>query len=194
MLKMKNSIFQNIIFIFIALLIQVQSVDITLSSTMTDTTADTYSIASNVVTLNSETEYKLSGTCSECQIVVEKGITTTITLDSITIDNSKTGPFVIKKNSIVNLVLNGESTITDKETDESSDDYEGAGIKFKSGSSLTISGSGTLNVNGNIKNGIKGASASTLTINGGTFVINAVNNALAADGSVTINDGTITNF
>ena len=189
---MKNSISQNIIFIFIALLIQVQSVDITLSSTMTDTTADTYSIASNVVTLNSETEYKLSGTCSECQIVVEKGITTTITLDSITIDNSKTGPFVIKKNSIVNLVLNGESTITDKETDESSDDYEGAGIKFKSGSSLTISGSGTLNVNGNIKNGIKGASASTLTINGGTFVINAVNNALAADGSVTINDGTIT--
>ena len=189
---MKNSIFQNIIFIFIALLIQVQSVDITLSSTMTDTTADTYSIASNVVTLNSETEYKLSGTCSECQIVVEKGITTTITLDSITIDNSKTGPFVIKKNSIVNLVLNGESTITDKETDESSDDYEGAGIKFKSGSSLTISGSGTLNVNGNIKNGIKGASTSTLTINGGTLVINAVNNALAADGSVTINDGTIT--
>ena len=192
MLKRKNSISQKIIFIFIVLLIQVQSVDITLSSTMTDTTADTYSIASNVVTLNSETEYKLSGTCSECQIVVEKGITTTITLDSITIDNSKTGPFVIKKNSIVNLVLNGESTITDKETDESSDDYEGAGIKFKSGSSLTISGSGTLNVNGNIKNGIKGASASTLTINGGTFVINAVNNALAADGSVTINDGTIT--
>ena len=189
---MKNSISQKIIFIFIVLLIQVQSVDITLSSTMTDTTADTYSIASNVVTLKSDTEYKLSGACSECQIVVEKGITTTITLDSITIDNSKTGPFVIKKNSIVNLVLNGESTITDKETDESSDDYEGAGIKFKSGSSLTISGSGILNINGNIKNGIKGASASTLTINGGTFVINAVNNALAADGSVTINDGTIT--
>ena len=40
---------------------------------MTDTSADTYSIASNIVTLNSQTEYKLSGTCSECQIVVEKG-------------------------------------------------------------------------------------------------------------------------
>ena len=192
MIERKNSISQKIIYIFIALLIQVQSVDITLSSTMTDTSADTYSIASNIVTLNSQTEYKLSGTCSECQIVVEKGITTTITLNSITIDNSKTGPFVIKKNSVVNLVLNGESTITDKETDETSDDYEGAGIKFKSGSSLRISGSGTLNVNGNIKNGIKGASASTLTINGGTLKINAVNNALAADGSVTINDGTIT--
>ena len=192
MIERKNPISQKILFIFIALLIQVQSVDITLSSTMSDTSAETYSIASNVLTLNSQTEYKLSGTCSECQIVVEKGITTTITLDSITIDNSKTGPFVIKKNSVVNLVLNGESTITDKETDETSDDYEGAGIKFKSGSSLTISGSGTLNVNGNIKNGIKGASASTLTINGGTLKINAVNNALAADGSVTINDGTIT--
>ena len=192
MLERKNSTLQKITFIFIFLLIQVQSIDITLSSTMTDTTADTYSIASNVVTLNSNTEYKLSGTCSECQIVVEKEITATITLDSITIDNSKTGPFVIKKSAVVNLVLSGESTITDKETDESSTDYEGAGIKFKSGSSLTISGSGTLNVNGNIKNGIKGGSTSTLIINGGTFVINAVNNALAADGSVTINDGTFT--
>jgi len=192
MLQRKKTILQKIIFIFIFLLIQVQSVDIALSSTMTDTTADTYSIANNVVTLNSDTEYKLSGTCSECQIVVEKEITTTITFDSITIDNSKTGPFVIKKSSVVNLVLNGESTITDKETDETSTDYEGAGIKFKSGSSLTISGSGTLNVNGNIKNGIKGGSTSTLIINGGTFVINAVNNALAADGSVTINDGTFT--
>ena len=192
MLERKNSISQKIMLIFLALLIQVHSVDITLSSSMTDTNADTYSIASNVVILSSGTEYKLSGTCSECQIVVEKGITTSITLDSITIDNSKTGPFVIKKSAVVNLVLSGTSTITDKETDESSDDYEGAGIKFKSGSSLTISGSGTLNVNGNIKNGIKGGSTSALTINGGTLVINAVNNALAADGSVTINDGTIT--
>ena len=192
MFKRKKSILQKMVLIFIVLLIQVESIDITLSSTMTDTNSDTYSIASNVVTLNSEAEYKISGTCSECQIVVEKGITTTITLDSISIDNSKTGPFVIKKNSNVSLVLNGASTITDKETDESSDDYEGAGIKFKSGSSLTISGSGTLNVNGNIKNGIKGGSTSTLTINGGTLIINAVNNALAADGSVTINDGTIT--
>ena len=192
MFEIKNSISKKIIFILFALTIQVQSVDITLSSSMTDTNSDTYSIVSNVVTLKSETEYKLSGTCSECQIVVNKEITTTITLDSISIDNSKTGPFVIKKNSVVNLVLNGESTIIDKETDETLDDYEGAGIKFKSGSSLTISGSGTLNVNGNIKNGIKGASTSILIINGGTFIINAVNNALAADGSVTINDGKIT--
>ena len=192
MFEIKNSISKKIIFILFALSIQVQSVDITLSSSMTDTNSDTYSIVSNVVTLKSETEYTLSGTCSECQIVVNKEITTTITLDSISIDNSKTGPFVIKKNSVVNLVLNGESTIIDKETDETLDDYEGAGIKFKSGSSLTISGSGTLNVNGNIKNGIKGASTSILIINGGTFIINAVNNALAADGSVTINDGKIT--
>ena len=192
MFEIKNSISKKIIFILFALTIQVQSVDITLSSSMTDTNSDTYSIVSNVVTLKSETEYTLSGTCSECQIVVNKEITTTITLDSISIDNSKTGPFVIKKNSVVNLVLNGESTIIDKETDETLDDYEGAGIKFKSGSSLTISGSGTLNVNGNIKNGIKGASTSILIINGGTFIINAVNNALAADGSVTINDGKIT--
>lgn len=79
MLQRKKTILQKIIFIFIVFLIQVQSVDIILSSTMIDTTEDTYSIACNAVSLNLETEYKLSGTCSECQIVVEKGITTTNT-------------------------------------------------------------------------------------------------------------------
>ena len=101
-------------------------------------------------------------------------------MSSISIDNSQTGPFVIKKSANVNLILEGISTITDKETDETSSDFEGAGIKFKSGSNLTISGTGTLIVNGNIKNGIKGASGSNLIIN----------NGIAADGSVTINGGT----
>ena len=181
----------KILFLFF-LLIQVQTVDITLTSSMTDTEESTYTISSNVLTLTSDGgEYTISGTCSECQIAVAKEITTTITLNSITIDNSATGPFVIKKNAVVNLILEGESTITDKETDESSSDYEGAGLKFKSSSSVTISGSGKLNVISTIKNGIKGGASADLIINGGTLKITAVNNGLASDNSVTINDGTL---
>ena len=172
------------------LLLSIKSVDITLSSLMEDKEESTYSISNNVLSLNSNTDYKISGSCSECKIEVDKGVSASITLNSVNIDNSKTGPFVIKKGSTVNLILEGESTITDKETDESSSDFEGAGIKFKSSSSLTISGDGKLNVIGNIKNGIKGASGSNLIINGGNLDIKAVNNALAADGSLTINDGT----
>ena len=166
------------------------SVTITLSSSMTDTTEDTYQIKSNILTLSSNEEYIIKGSCSECGIEVKKGTSPTITLSSISIDNSQTGPFIIKKSANVNLILEGISTIIDKETDENSSDFEGAGIKFKSGSNLTISGTGTLIVNGNIKNGIKGASGSNLIINSGILNVTCVNNGIAADGSVTINGGT----
>ena len=179
-----------ILFLISILLIQIKTVDIILSSSMDDTEQSTYSISNNILTLNTSGEYTISGSCSDCQILVEKSTSPSITLNSINIDNSKSGPFVIKKSAKVNLTLNGESTITDTETDESSDDYEGAGLKFKSSSTLTINGNGKLNVIGTIKNGIKGASGSKLIINGGTLNISAVNNALAADGSLTINDGT----
>ena len=187
---MKKNLFSKKLFLLIILIIQIKSVDITLSSTMSDIEESTYTIKSNVLTLNSNSEYTISGSCSECQIEVAKQISATITLNSITIDNSQTGPFVIKKGAIVNLILSGESTITDNETNEESSDFEGAAIKFKSSSNLTISGDGKLNIIGNIKNGIKGASESNLIINGGTLNIKAVNNAIAADNSVTINDGT----
>ena len=67
----------------------------------------------------------------------------------------------------MNLILECISKITDKETDDTLDTFEEAGIKFKSGSKLTISGSGTLIILGNIKNGIKGASTTDLIINSG---------------------------
>ena len=182
------------ILLWILISIQISQVDnsvtITLSSSMTDTTSDTYQINSNILTLTSNEEYIITGSCSECGIEVKKETSPTITLSSISIDNSKTGPFVIKKSCTVKLILEGKSTIIDKESDENADDFEGAGIKFKSGSNLYISGTGTLIVKGNIKNGIKGASASNLIINSGTLNVTCVNNAIAADGSVEINGGT----
>ena len=96
------------------------SVTITLSSSMTDATEDSYQIQSNILTLTSNEEYIIKGSCSECGIEVKKETSPTITLSSVTIDNSQTGPFVIKKSANVNLILEGISTITDKETDENS--------------------------------------------------------------------------
>ena len=116
-----------------------------------------------------------------------------ITIKSIHLDNSNTGPFIISKSAKVNLILEGESSVLDKEdiNNEEEDSFEGAGIKFKSSSSLTISGDGTLLVSGSAKNGIKGAKKSSITINSGTLTISAVKNALACDNLITINGGTI---
>ena len=188
---MKNKYVSFILLILVSFQISfvANSVEITLSSSMEDTTTDTYEIKSNILTLLSNEEYIIKGSCSECGIEVKKATSPTITLSSINIDNSNTGPFVIKKEANVKLILEGISKITDKETDETLDDFEGAGIKFKSGSTLTISGTGTLIVLGNIKNGIKGASASNLIIESGTFNVTCVNNGIAADGSVIINGG-----
>ena len=191
---MRNKYFIKITFILSIVLLQVKSIDITLTSTLTNTTTDNYEISNNILSIISNGDYKISGSCSECQINIKKGLSVNITLNSITIDNSNTGPFVIKKNAVVNLILKGESRIEDNEVieNEELDDFEGAGIKFKSSSTLTISGTGKLTVVGNPKNGIKGAALTNLIINGGILDISSAKNALACDNDITINDGTIT--
>ena len=188
---MKNTYVSYIILILISFQISFvsNSIQITLASSMEDTTTDSYQIKSNILTLLSNEEYIIKGSCSECGIEVKKATSPTITLSSISIDNSQPVPFVIKKGANVKLILEGISKIVDKEINETLDDFEGAGIKFKSGSNLTMSGTGTLIVLGNIKNGIKGASASNLIINSGTYNVTCLNNGIAADGSVVINGG-----
>lgn len=201
---MSNLLHLSRIFLTIFILVQVKAEEIVISLNEIETDVkdnNNYEIADKVLTLKkNNVEYKISGTCTECQIVIKKEINVQITISSIQIDNSNTGPFVIKKSAVVNLILEGESQITDNENseNESSTDtaiaglFEGAGIKFKNSSTLTISGNGQLTVNGNTKNGIKGGAQSTLIINGGTLKINSVKNALACDNLLTINDGKIT--
>ena len=186
----KNNV-SMIIFLILSLYVLQSTiqVEINLSSSLEDISQETYEISNKIVKLISNTDYTIKGTCSECGIEIKKGTSPTVTLNSITIDNSNTGPFVIKKNCDVKLILVGTSKITDKEADETLSDFEGAGIKFKSGSNLTISGTGNLIILGNIKNGVKGASLTNLVINSGNFNITSVNNAIAADGSMIINGG-----
>ena len=161
--------------IFTLLVSQINSevISISLNDIATDVSNDNYIISSKVLTLKNNIEYKLTGSCSECQIFVNKKTEMTITIQSIQIDNSNTGPFVIGKSAKVNLILEGESLISDNESidNESEDSFEGAGIKFKGSSSLIISGTGTLEVKGNPKNGIKWGSVSTLIINSVTLKI-----------------------
>ena len=184
----------SIIFFIMISLIQIKSeiISISLNEIQTEVLdKENYIISSSILNITTGGDYKITGKCSECQIVIEQGINVSLTINSIGIDNSKTCPFLISKKAKVNLILEGESSITDDELTEDSESFEGAGIKFKKSSSLTINGEGKLKVISNIKNGIKGGEKSSLTIDSGNLEITAVNNGLACDNLLTINGGSI---
>ncbi len=164
---------------------------------ITETSAGSgYTVDGTTLTITANGVYEIGGSCSEGAIVVNKSLSdVTLVLNSLELANSSTAPIVIKKSSDVTVELVGTSTLTDNEdasTEETNSDFEGAAIKVKSGSSLTVTGDGALIINGNAKNGIKGAAESSFIMESGSVTVTAENNGIAFDGSVVIYDGTIT--
>ena len=191
-----------------------QSAELTFSNSgITETQAGSgYTIDGTTLTVTTAGTYRIGGSCSEGAIIVSKGLSNvTLILDNLTLASSTTAPIVVKKSATVNIHLEGTSTLTDNEdpANETSTDttvaeaFEGAAIKVKSGSSATFCGDGNLNVVANAKNGIKGGSTSELIFNqSGTINVSgnakyygattsgaAVNNGIACDGSIVINQG-----
>ncbi|MBR2778882.1 MAG: carbohydrate-binding domain-containing protein [Firmicutes bacterium] len=172
------------------------------NAAVTETVAGSgYSISGTTLTISSAGVYKITGSCEEGSIVVKGGVSDVVLiLQDLTLKASSTAPVVVKKSSEVTIHTKGAVNLYDNEdpANETSSDaavadaYEGAVIKVKSGSSATFCGNGTLNIYGNAKNGIKGAASSALVFadSGTTYHVTAVNNGIAADGSITIYDGT----
>jgi hypothetical protein len=173
-----------------------ERVTLTFSDSAITPSADSsgYSISGTTLNITAKGTYRITGSCSEGSVIVAGSLSdVTLILDDLTLTSAVTAPIVVKKSSNVLVKLEGSTTLTDNEdasTEETNSDFEGAAIKFKSSSSLTMFGSGTLNINGNAKNGIKGGAQSSLQIDGGTYNVTAANNGIAADGTVTINAGT----
>ena len=105
----------KLLFYFYILIIQVNSILISLSNDMLDVKEDSYKIENKILSIIKNGEYEISGTCSECQISIDKSLIVDLTINSIAIDNSNTGPFVIKKEAKINLILKGDSYILDNE-------------------------------------------------------------------------------
>lgn len=145
--------------------------------------------------------YVVTGSSSDGSITVKKGTTgVVLVLEDLDLTSTSGATLSINKDAEVQVVISGMVTLTDNENsdDEYSDDadvadaYDGAAIKIKAGSTVYITGDGTLNVNGNAKNGIKAGDDSSLII-GGDMVLNidAVNDGINSNYDVTILDGTV---
>jgi len=139
--------------------------------------------------------YTITGSCTEGSVTVKKGVTgVTLVLKDLTLGSSTTAPLTGSKGTETTLYIVGTVTLNDNESleNETADTFEGAAIKVKSeNASLTISGTGTLNINGNCKNGLKGAATATITVESGTLNIQAANHGIAVDNELVIKGGTV---
>lgn len=129
--------------------------------------SDGLSIKGTDVKINASGTYRFTGACTQGTIVVKKNVKgVTLILDGLMLSASATAPITCNKGTEVTIVAAAGSVNTladdqynndDVYTDETAyPDIENAVIKCKDGSNVTISGTGTINVNAYGKNGVKG--------------------------------------
>ena len=168
-----------------------------------------YTYAGNVLTIKTAEPISIANvsaaTATVDRIVVQSGITANITLNSVNIDVSAiSGACAFDMaGATVNLTLAGANILKSGETK--------AGLQVPSGAAVTIAGGGSLNVTGgtqtsyNSTNGGAGIGAGsgsdtgTVTINGGTIVVQGGEGAAGIGGvyfknagTIIINGGTVT--
>lgn len=164
--------------------------------TLTDSSATAkgkytgYEIDGTDVSITAAGTYVFSGDCDNGSITVKKGVTgVTIVLNGLTLTNDDSAAITLNKTAEASLIAAADTTNTVADTEGSND--ENAAVKVKSGASLSISGTGTLTVDGNAKNGIKGAADAVITVAEVKLNINAANDGLSCDDELNITGGTL---
>lgn len=149
-----------------------------------------YEIDGTDVSITAAGTYVFSGDCDNGSITVKKGVTgVTIVLNGLTLTNDDSAAITLNKTAEASLIAAAGTTNTVADTEGSND--ENAAVKVKSGAALAIGGTGTLTVDGNAKNGIKGAADAVITVAEGKLNINAVNDGLSCDDELNITGGTL---
>lgn len=163
--------------------------------------ADGVKIDGTELTIKAAGVYTITGDCAEGSIKVKKNVEGPIVLilEDLTLSSSTTAPLAINKmedgGRDVTVYAVGSVTLTDQEdasTAETNEDYEGAAIKVKSGSNLTIAGTGTLNLNGGAEHGIKVGDDASLSIESGAVNITAVQDGINSNTDLSLAGGAIT--
>lgn len=164
--------------------------------TLTDSSATAkgkytgYEIDGTDVSITAAGTYVFSGNCDNGSITVKKGVTgVTIVLNGLTLTNDDSAAITLNKTAEASLMAAAGTTNTVADTEGSSD--ENAAVKVKSGAALAIGGTGTLTVDGNAKNGIKGAADAVITVAEVKLNINAADDGLSCDDELNITGGTL---
>ena len=142
------------------------------------------------VSITAAGTYVFSGDCDNGSITVKKGVTgVTIVLNGLTLTNDDSAAITLNKTAEASLIAAAGTTNTVADTEGSND--ENAAVKVKSGAALAIGGTGTLTVDGNAKNGIKGAADAVITVAEVKLNINAADDGLSCDDELNITGGTL---
>ena len=164
--------------------------------TLTDSSATAkgkytgYEIDGTDVSITAAGTYVFSGDCDNGSITVKKGVTgVTIVLNGLTLTNDDSAAITLNKTAEASLIAAAGTTNTVADTEGSND--ENAAVKVKSGAALAIGGTGTLTVDGNAKNGIKGAADAVITVAEVKLNINAADDGLSCDDKLNITGGTL---
>ncbi len=158
------------------------------------------------VKISSAGTYIVTGSCADGSITVKKGTTgVVLVLRDLELTSTESAALSLNKGSEVKIVVEGTVSLTDAEdiANEESDDFDGAALKAKAGSSVVLTGSGTLNVNGSCKHGIKvsgldeddiadGYSEASFIVDGDlTINVSAAEDGMNSGTDLTIKSGTI---
>ena len=170
---------------------------ITAEITLKDTTADINgtgaAVNGSVITINSEGVYYITGKLTDGQIIINADkAKVQLVLDNADISCSYSSPiYAVSSDKIfITLADNSTNTLTDPDNytySDTAEDEPDACIFSKD--SITINGTGTLNVNANYNDGIR--SKDDIVITGGTININSAGDGIKGKDYVAVADGNI---
>ena len=183
-------------------------VDIVFSDGGVQTAADEDAVKAEGtdVTIRAAGTYRLSGSCENGSVKVKKDTKgVVLVLDGLNLTADGTAAISCNKGSEVTILAaeGSVNSLADTETNNdetapSNENAENAVIKCKDGSQVLLCGTGTLNIQGNGKNGIKGggstdeAGEASLTISELTLNVDAVNDGIKSDSALSLCSGSIT--
>ncbi|WP_409967926.1 carbohydrate-binding domain-containing protein [Bengtsoniella intestinalis] len=162
---------------------------ITLANNGSTADDSSVTISGNVITITQEGSYRVSGSLSEGQLVidVDESEKVQLILDGVTITNTTTAAIYAPSCDKLFVTLEGTNTLTSTIVDTEDSNVDSA--LFAQGD-MTLNGAGSLTITTTNGNGI--TSKDDLVFTGGLYTITADGHGLDANNSIRIASGTFT--
>jgi hypothetical protein len=161
-------------------------------NSITVSVASVATVEDSKVTITSAGTYRLSGSLTDGQVIVdtEDEETVRLILNNVTVHCSTSAPiYVMKaKKTIIVLQENTQNYVTDENSYTVDSNGEPNGAIFST-SDLTIYGEGSLNVDANYNDGI--ASKDGLIIKSGNITVNSVDDTIRGKDYIVVKSGAI---